>query len=203
MRNIFLGIVIAFVLLFGVRYCEHQKDEREQLVESTALIEKQLKNVGKLIVTEGTYAQVFTYKDTDKLLGFIDANKKALIVVNAEATISYDLSKIQTVVDETTKTVTLKNIPEPELKINPNIEYYDVTQDYFNQFEAKDYNKIKQRVEKLLREKIEASELQTNAQNRLISELQKIYILTNSMGWTLQYNETPITTEEELQKVKL
>ena len=203
MRNVFLGIVIAFVLLFGVRYCEHQKDEREQLVESTALIEKQLKNVGKLIVTEGNYAQVFTYKDTDKLLGFIDANKKALIVVNAEATISYDLSKIETVVDESTKTVTIKNIPEPELKINPNIEYYDVTQDYFNPFEAKDYNKIKQQIDKLLRKKIQASELQSNAQNRLISELQKIYILTNSMGWTLQYNETAITTEDELQKVKL
>ena len=203
MRNIVLGIVIALVLVFGLRYCEHQKDEREQLQQSTALIQKQLKNVGKLIVTEGSYAQVFSYKDTEKLLGFIDANKKALVVVNAEATISYDLSKIETEVDEATKTVTIKNIPEPELKINPNIEYYDVTQDYLNQFEAKDYNVIKQKVEKLLRAKIEASELRTNAQNRLISELQKIYILTNSMGWTLQYNETAITTEEELKQVKL
>lgn len=203
MRNVFLGIVIAFVLLFGVRYCEHQKDEKEQLVESTQLIREQLKNVGKLIVTEGTYAKVFTYKDTDKLLGFIDANKKALIVVNAEATISYDLSKIETEVDEASRTVTLLNIPEPELKINPDIQYYDVQQDYLNQFEAKDYNRIKQRIETMLREKIEASELRTNAQNRLISELQKIYILTNSMGWTLRYNETPIETEEALQQVKL
>jgi hypothetical protein len=203
MRNIISGIVIALFLVFGLRYCEHRKDEREQLQVSTALIQKQLKNVGKLVVTEGNYAQVLSYKDTEKLLGFIDAHKKALVVVNAEVTISYDLSKIETEVDETTKTVILKNIPEPELKINPNIEYYDVSQDYFNQFEAKDYNKIKQKVEKLLRAKIEASELKANAQNRLISELQKIYILTNSMGWTLQYNETPIKTEEDLKQMKL
>lgn len=203
MRNILLGIVIAVVIVFGLRYCEHQKDEREQLEQNTALIQKQLKNVGKLIVTEGNYSQVFTYKDTNKLLGFLDANKKALVVVNAEATISYDLSKIDTEVDNTTKTVIIKNIPEPELKINPNIEYYDVTQDYLNQFEAKDYNTIKKKVERLLRKKIEASELRTNAENRLISELQKIYILTNSMGWTLQYNETLITTDEELERVKL
>lgn len=203
MRNIVLGIVIACVLVFGLRYCEHKKDERERIQQSTTLIQKQLKNVGKLIVTEGNYAEVLTYSDTQKLFGFIDANKKALIVVNAEATISYDLSKIETEIDETTKTVTIKNIPEPELKINPNIEYYDVSQDYLNQFEAKDYNKIKQRVEKMLRLKIEASELPKNAQSRLISELQKIYILTNSMGWTLQYNETPIVTEEALQQIKL
>ena len=203
MRNIILGIVIALFLVFGLRYCEHQKDEREQLRVSTALIQKQLKNVGKLIVTEGSYAQVFSYTDTEKLFGFMDANKKALVVVNAEATISYDLSKIETEVDVTKKTVILKNIPEPELKINPNLEYYDVSQDYFNQFEAKDYNKIKQKVDKLLRDKIDASELRMNAENRLMSELQKIYILTNSMGWSLQYNETPIATEEDLIQIKL
>jgi len=203
MRKILLGAVIALAIVFGLRYCEHKKDERQQLTESSLLIQKQLKNVGKLVVTEGSYAQVFTYNDTEKLLGFLDAKKKALVVVNAEATISYDLSQIETEVDQVTKTVTITKIPEPELKINPNIEYYDVKQDYLNKFEAKDYNIIKKKVENLLRKKIEASELRTNAQNRLISELQKIYILTNSMGWTLQYNNSAIESEQELESIKL
>jgi len=110
---------------------------------------------------------------------------------------------VKTDIDETTKTVTITNIPEPELSINPNIQYYDVTQDYLNQFTASDYNKIKSRVEKSLKKKIEATELRTNAENRLISELQKIYILTNSMGWTLKYNSTVVENEAELQKLKL
>ena len=160
--------------------------------------------MGKLIVTEGSYAQVFTYNDSkDLMYGLFDARKKALIVVNAKATIAYDLSEVKTDIDETTKTVTITNIPEPELSINPNIQYYDVTQDYLNQFTASDYNKIKSRVEKSLKKKIEASELRTNAENRLISELQKIYILTNSMGWTLKYNSTVVENEAELQKLKL
>ncbi|MBG43750.1 MAG: hypothetical protein CL530_07255 [Aequorivita sp.] len=204
MRNILLGIVIAFVIVFGLRYCENRKDNREQLEANTALIQKELKNVGKLIVTEGSYAQVFTYNDSkDLMYGLFDARKKALIVVNAKASIAYDLSKVNTEIDETNKTVTITNIPEPELSINPNIQYYDVTQDYLNQFTASDYNKIKSRIEKSLRKKIEASELRTNAENRLISELQKIYILTNSMGWTLKYNSTIVENEAELQKLKL
>jgi hypothetical protein len=204
MRNIFLGIVIAFVIVFGLRYCEDRKDKRETLEANTSLIQKELKNVGKLIVTEGSYAQVFTYNDSkDLFYGLLDAQKKALIVVNAKASIAYDLSKINTNVDEATKTVTITNIPEPELSINPNIQYYDITQDYLNQFTASDYNKIKSRVEKSLRKKIEASELRTNAENRLISELQKIYILTNSMGWTLKYNSKVVENEAELQKLKL
>lgn len=204
MRNILLGIVIAFVIVFGLRYCENRKDNREQLEANTALIQKELKNVGKLIVTEGSYAQVFTYNDSkDLMYGLFDARKKALIVVNAKASIAYDLSKVNTEIDETNKTVTITNIPEPELSINPNIQYYDVTQDYLNQFTASDYNKIKSRIEKSLRKKIEASELRTNAENRLISELQKIYILTSSMGWTLQYQSEPIEDEADLEKIKL
>ena len=204
MRNILLGIVIAFVIVFGLRYCENKKENREILEANTALIQKELKNVGKLIVTEGSYAQVFTYNDSkDLMYGLFDARKKALIVVNAKATIAYDLSEVKTDIDETSKTVTITNIPEPELSINPNIQYYDVTQDYLNQFTASDYNKIKSRVEKSLKKKIEASELRTNAENRLISELQKIYILTNSMGWTLKYNSTVVENEAELQKLKL
>jgi hypothetical protein len=204
MRNIFLGIIIAFVIVFGLRYCEDKKENREMLEANTALIQRELKNVGKLIVTEGSYAQVYSYNDSKNLMyGLFDARKKALIVVNAKATIAYDLSKISTDVDEASKTVTITNIPEPELSINPNIQYYDVTQDYLNQFTASDYNKIKTRIEKSLRKKIEASELRTNAENRLISELQKIYILTHSMGWTLKYNTTVVETEEALRKLKL
>lgn len=204
MKNILLGIIIALVIVFGLRYCENRKDNRETLEANTALIQKELKNVGKLIVTEGSYAQVFSYNGSkDLLFGLTYANKKALVVVNAKATIAYDLSKVEMNVDEATKTVVITKIPEPELSINPNIEYYDVQQDYLNKFDAADYNKIKKRIEGSLRKKIEASELRTNAENRLISELQKIFILTNSMGWTLEYNGNPIEEEEDFQKLKL
>ena len=200
MRKILLGVFIA-VLLFGVvQYFSEEKNSRDELNETTALIEKELRNVGKLIVTEGTYSQIYTYNDTKSLLmGLVDSKKKALVVVNAEAFISYDLSKIQTEILKEEKIVRIIKIPEPELKINPDIEYYDVTQEYLNQFEAKDYNEIKKRVTKFLRKKIEASSLTANAENRLVSELQKIYLLTNAMGWTLEYNNQPIIEETDFK----
>lgn len=204
MRNILLGIVIAVVIVFVLRTCEERKSDRDQVLLNSVLIQKELNNVGKLIVTEGNYAEVLTYSDSkDLLYGLVDAQKKALVVVNAKATIAYDLGKVKTEIDQTNQIVRITNIPEPELSIYPEIEYYDVTQDYLNQFNASDYNKIKQRVEEQLRTKIEASELKANAQNRLISELQKIYILTNSLGWELQFNETIIEKEEDLKQVKL
>jgi len=195
--------MIALIIL-GFMYWDQKNDEKESLKENTALIQEQIKNVGKLVVTEGTFSQVFTYKNSKSFyFDILSARKKALIVVNADVSVAYDLSKLDIEVDETGKRVIIKGIPKEEIKINPNIKYYDVTQDYLNQFEAEDYNKIKSKVEKGLREKIDKSPLKLNAKNRLVSELQKIYILTNSMGWTLEYENQPITNSSSLENLKL
>ena len=74
--------------------------------------------------------------------------------------------------------------------------------DYLNPFEAKDYNSIKETVKKSLMKKIEASDLKSNAQNRLISELSKFFMLTNSLGWTLEYNQSPISELSELNNLE-
>ena len=122
--------------------------------------------------------------------------------MNADVTVAYDLRLIDFEIDEATKTVKINSMPEAEIKLNPDFEYYDVTADYLNQFDAADYNKIKKTVNASLMKKVEASSLRTNAENRLISELQKFYILTNSMGWRLTYQERTIESLEGLQVIK-
>lgn len=164
------------------------------------LIQEQINNVSKLVVTEGHFAEVYNYKDSQQLFGpLITADKKALVVVNAEVTVAYDLSLIKFDIDEETKTLRIIGIPEPEIKINPDFEYYDVTADYLNQFNAEDYNKIKRNVNASLLKKVEASTLKSNAQNRLLSELSKFLVLTNSMGWTLSYGDRNIQNFDELK----
>lgn len=204
MRKIIPVILLVLVAFFAWKYFEARNENRDQLTESTDLIQQQIKNVGKLVVTEGNFAQVYSYNDSKRFyLDVFSARKKALIIVNADVTVAYDLSKLVTEVNPETKTVTITYIPKEEISINPNIQYYDVTQDYLNQFEAKDYNKIQERIKKSLMEKIQKSPIQSNAQNRLISELQKIYILTNSMGWTLEYNGNQIHSSEAMESMKL
>ena len=204
MKKIIIGALITLTVVLVFRYFENQKEESEQIIENSALIQREIKNVGKLIVTEGSFSQVFTFKNDKKFyLDIFSASKKAIVIVNAKVTIAYDLRKIETEINEKEKIVRIKQIPEPELNIYPNIEYYDVTQDYLNQFEAKDYNKIQERIKKSLTEKIEKSTIKSNAKNRLVSELQKIYILTNSMGWTLEYNGNTISSSEAMETLKL
>ena len=199
MKKILFGVIITIIVVFTFKYCDDKNEDKIIIEEHSALIQEQIKNVGKLIVTEGHFSEVFSYKNSKAIFGdYLSADKKALVVVNADVTVAYDLSKIEYNIDEVTKTLQIINIPKEEIKISPDFEYYDIQSDYLNPFEAKDYNNIKETVKKSLMKKIEASDLKSNAQNRLISELSKFFMLTNSLGWTLQYNESPIQDLNQL-----
>jgi hypothetical protein len=103
-------------------------------------------------------------------------------------------------IDEKNKTITIISIPKEEIKISPDIQFYNVEQSKLNPFTGDDYNKINKSVKANLAKKIEKSSLKTNAQNRLISELSKILILTNTMGWKLQYEGKVIESEKDFGK---
>jgi hypothetical protein len=193
-------ILIGLVLFFGYQYFT-SNNENNTVEYDTALIQEQIKNVGKLVVTEGHFSEVMTYKDQKKYLGdLISFDKKALVVINADVTVSFDLSKVNYDVDAKNKIVTITNIPDEELKISPDIKYYNVDQSTFNEFTGDDYNKINKIAKANLAKKIEKSTLKSNAKNRLVSELSKILIVTNSMGWKLQYNGQVVENNKELQQ---
>ena len=198
-----VGVVVGIFLLF--KFCDFKKREDEDISYNTNLIQQQIVNVGKLVVTEGHFSEVITYKNQQKyLLDMLSFEKKALVIVNADVTVAYDLHKMKYDIDEKNKTITIVSIPKEEIKISPDIQFYDVEQSKLNPFTGDDYNKINKSVKANLAKKIEKSSLKTNAQNRLISELSKILILTNTMGWKLQYEGTVIQSEKDFgQKIKL
>ncbi len=201
MRNFLLGALMAALLVFGIKYFIDQSNERKTEIESSDLILTQMKNVGKLVVTEGHFAEVITYKNAKKYYwNALRSRKSAVVVVNAKVQIAYDLSKIDYIINKENKTVTITKIPEAEIDINPDIKYHSLIPGYFNTFSAKDLNQIKKKVTVQLEKKVKNSTLVSNSENRLISELQKIYILTNSLGWRLKYNHTEIESQTNLEE---
>ncbi|MHA7864155.1 DUF4230 domain-containing protein [Flagellimonas marinaquae] len=200
MKKILMGAVIALASVLIYKSCTDDREQKSILQENSMLIQQELRNVSKLVVTEGHFAEVYNYKDSKALFGpLITAHKKALVVVNADVSIAYDMSQIEYEVDEEQKLLRIIRIPDPEIKISPDFEYYDVTADYLNPFNAGDYNAIKRNVNASLMKKIEASSLRSNAENRLVSELSRILVLTNTMGWTLVYDNKTVEDTEQLK----
>jgi hypothetical protein len=201
LKRIIVGAVLVVAIVLAFKFCEFKKEDDSSLDYNTNLIQQQIVNVGKLVVTEGHFSEVVTYKNQQKyMMDMLSFEKKALIIVNADVTVSYDLHQMKYDIDEKNKIITILSIPKEEIKISPDIKFYDVEQSQMNPFTGADYNKINKSVKANLAKKIEKSSLKSNAQNRLISELSKILILTNTMGWKLQYEGKEITNEKELQQ---
>lgn len=199
-RKWILLILVGLVLFFGYNYFSSKADN--SVVEyDTALIQQQIKNVGKLVVTEGHFAEVITYKDSKKYLGdFISFEKKAIVVINADVSVSFDLSKMKYEIDSINKVITVVEIPKEEIKIAPDFKYYNTESSSFNEFTGEDYNKINKIARANLSKKIQASTLKTNAKNRLLSELNSLFIVTKNLGWTMKYKDEIITSDKEVKQ---
>ncbi|MFD1063074.1 DUF4230 domain-containing protein [Winogradskyella litorisediminis] len=202
MRKFLFGIFFTILIVLIYKQCT--SSSTLTINNSSALIQEQLKNVSKLVVSEGQFSEVFNYKNSKAIFGeLITAEKKALVVVNAKATISYDLQQLKYELDEKNKILKIVSIPDYEISLNPDLQYYDVQADFLNQFEAEDYNNIKKTINDDLIKKIKTSSLVSNAQNRLISEVSKFYILTNSLGWKLIYNNQEIKADNDFERLLL
>ena len=189
-----LGSLLTFFIMRKV-------DKKNEVVPDTELIQQQMKNVSKLVVNEAKISQIYNYKDEKSFMNLMSFDKKALVVVNADVEIMYDLSKLEYNVDETNKIVKITFIPKEEIKINPDIKIYDVEESRFNAFKGNDYNTIQESVKKQFHEKIMKSNIQANAKNRLVSELSKFLVVTQSLGWTLKYQDETITNTADFNQL--
>ncbi|UYW00584.1 DUF4230 domain-containing protein [Flavobacterium agricola] len=197
----FMGLG-AFILDTYTKYTTIKN--QEQFVPESAIIQEQLKNVSKLVVNEAKYSQVYTYKSSKSYLGdLFKFDKKAVVLVNADVLISYDLSQIEYEIDEEKKIVKLTNIPKEEVKCFPEIKILDVNESTFNTFVGNDYNKVNEKIKAEFLKKINNSNLKINAKDRLVSELAKFLVITNSLGWTLVYENQPINSTTDFNALPL
>ena len=60
-----IGIIVGIFLLF--KFCEFKKNDDADINYNTNLIQQQIVNVGKLVVTEGHFSEVITYKNQAKI----------------------------------------------------------------------------------------------------------------------------------------
>ena len=203
MKKFLLGVVVAVAVLLLIKYFSDKKESQERLEADTALIQTQIANVSKLVVTEGHFAEVLSYTDTQKyFMDLLSFDKKILTVVNADVTVAYDLHKISYEVNEEQKKVIIKSLPEAEVKIYPTMKYYDVSQSQVNPFTPADVEKIQKKVKAELQRKVDASTLKSNAQNRLLTELSNLIFATRAVGWTLEYQNTPIENKDDFKLLK-
>lgn len=198
LKTLLLGAVMMLAIVLVYDYIKSYRTEQTNLIAQSELIEKEVRSVSKLIVTELSYAKVYTYENT-KSYGwdYFSSQKKALVVSNAKAQVIYDLKNLEYTIHSERKEILFPKLPEPSININPNLNFYELDNGILNTFEAKDFNSMKEKISKDIEIQIRKSDILKNADDRLLTELTNIFALSNSMGWTVIYDGNSIESPEK------
>lgn len=185
---LFVGLlVLSFFVGIGITARFFRANEALVTEDSKVLLEK-VERVCKLVTVEGTFSDIYSYKDYQ----YYDVSlfqKKALIVVNAKVLIGVDLTKAKFTTDHTTKTLTISNIPPAEiLAIDPDMRYYDITEGTFNNFTPEELSKLLANAKTQIRTKAEKSDLLKTADKQANVIFDMIEMLATDGGWKVVWD---------------
>ena len=183
-----LGFLIA-KFWYEKKQISHKKEEIEVVVNS-------IKNLSKLVVSEGVFSEIYNYSDSKKYFyNYISFDKKAIVSVNAKVEVGFDLSKMDIQIDSLGKKIIINKIPQEQINVFPDIKYFDLQQSNFNTFTQNELNKINQKSIDKIKETAKFSSLKEEAKNRLFTELSKIYQLSSIYGWQVVDNTNSSLSE--------
>ena len=182
--NSFLKYLAVFLFGFFIAKFWYDKKERNHKQEEIQVVVTSIKNLSKLVVSKGTFSEVYNYSDSKKYFyDYLSFDKKAIVTVNATVEVGYDLSKLEIQIDSVGKKIYINKIPKEEVVISPDIKYFDLQQSQFNTFSKYDLNKINKTSIEKIKETIEVADLKEKAKIRLLEELSKIYQLSAVYNW--------------------
>lgn len=185
----FIKYLAIFLLGFLVAKFWYEKKVENHKKEEIKVVVNSIKNLSKLVVSKGTFSEVYNYTDSKKYFyNYLSFNKKAIVTVNAEVEVGYDLSKLEIQIDSIGKRIIINKIPTESVIISPDVKYFDLQQSQFNTFSKEELNKINENSIEKIKETIKVTNLKEKAKTRLFEELSKLYTLSSIYNWEVVNN---------------
>ncbi len=199
MNRILLTLLVALLaFMLGMTafalWQSHAQDRRVH-EEATVLLER-VRDVMKLVTVEGDVNELFSSTSSRNVTLYLPLpsqfsfDKKATVEVRGKILVGYDLEQLDLSIDPEARTLTVRNLPEPEiLAIDHELIYRDLNESWFNTFTAEDYSRLNQRAKERLRDRALRSELMARAQVQGNAVLESIRYLAGSAGYALVVEE--------------
>lgn len=179
--------VILLSLVIGVglsRYYFAPQVPVPDITKDISIITEKIEHVSKMVMVEGTFSEIYSYEDAYKMLySYLSFEKKAILKVNAKAALSVDLRKLEYDIDAENKKIILQHIPDPEMMIEPDIQYYDIQESRFNEFSVQELNQMNRESINQIREMIRKSNLFDEARIRVVDSMHDLFLLADYLEW--------------------
>ena len=187
-KNIFVflfGALFAYLLVFFFQ--KNTEKEAEAINKDYYILNNQIEKMNKMIVLEQSFSSFQTHKSSAFELGGVKfLSKEMVLYTTAKAQVTYDLKKLKIEVDSTNKKLIIKEIPEAEIKIYPDVKIHFMDDYAVNRFSKADLNNIMESAKKNITNSINQTKLKEEGRQQLISNLQDIFVLAKSLNYTIE-----------------
>jgi Protein of unknown function (DUF4230) len=179
-------LCLVLIALFGMWYWLKYSIFTPIQHESTTIMLEKIKTVTKLVNVEGQFSELYTHGEEYNYDFFGLFTKKVILRVTAKVSVGYDFEKVNMKIDSIAKTVTLNNMPVPQiLSVDHDLDYYDITQGTFNEFTTAEYNTINKNAKEKIVKNAAIPQLLAKAEAQKIDYLRMMDIALKSAGWKL------------------
>lgn len=190
------GIILTVFAFLSWRSC-HKKDDAAMINQDYYLITNQIQKMNKMVVLEQDFSSFQTHKSAAaRVAGFDILPKEMVLYTTAKAQVSYDLKKMKIDVDTINKKVIIEELPQPEIKIFPDVKIHFMDDYAINRFTQNDINGIMESAKKNMAKSVNQNQLTQESKKQLKENLNDIFVLAKALHYTIEDKTNTFSTGE-------
>ncbi|WDF46713.1 DUF4230 domain-containing protein [Chryseobacterium sp. KACC 21268] len=180
------GIILTVFLFLSWRSC-NKKEDAALINQDYYLITNQIQKMNKMVVLEQDFSSFQTHKSSAaNIAGFDILPREMVLYTTAKAQVSYDLKQMKIDVDTVNKKLILQEIPQPEIKIFPDVKIHFMDDYAINRFTQKDINGVMESAKKNMAKSVNQNSLKEQSKKQLKDNLNDIFVLAKALHYSIE-----------------
>ncbi len=179
------GIILTVFLFLSWRSC-NKKEDAALINQDYYLITNQIQKMDKMVVLEQDFSSFQTHKSSAaSIAGYDILPREMVLYTTAKAQVTYDLKKMKIDVDTVNKRLILQEIPQPEIKIFPDVKIHFMDDYAINRFTQKDINGVMESAKKNMAKSVNQANLKKQSEKQLKDNLNDIFVLAKALHYSI------------------
>ena len=180
------GIILTVFVFLSWRSC-NKKEDAALINQDYYLITNQIQKMNKMVVLEQDFSSFQTHKSSAaNIAGFDILPREMVLYTTAKAQVSYDLKKMKIDVDTVNKKLIINELPQPEIKIFPDVKIHFMDDYAINRFTQKDINGVMDSAKKNMAKSVNQNSLKKKKKKQLKDNLNDIFVLAKALHYSIE-----------------
>lgn len=187
-----LGVFTMLLLFWILNKIPGLSKKNEQ--NEYYILTNQITKMNKMVVLEQDFTSLLKSSVSYEILGRKISNNEVMTFTKTNAQVSYDLNKMQLDIDSVNKKLIIKQLPEPEIRVTPNVEIKSMDDSFFNRIDEAQIKKVTQASKDNALKQIDDKKLKEEGKKQLSENLNQIFVLAKALKYTIVDETNTIDT---------